>query len=87
MADPPAADNDPGDDPDAGGVHAAVLGVGLWDPGGRTVLGVRPLFTAWLCWSGPNHVGVVARSKLRMAGGLNLAMALVVFLIVWVRLA
>ena len=35
----------------------------------------------------PNHVGVVACSKLRMAGGLNLVMALVVFLIVWVRLA
>ena len=52
-----------------------------------TVLGVGLLFTAWLCWSGPNHVGAVARSKLRMAGGLNFVMALVVFVIVWVRLA
>ena len=52
-----------------------------------TVLGVGVLFSAWLCWSGPNHVGAVARSKLRMAGGLNFVMALVVFLIVWVRLA
>jgi hypothetical protein len=31
--------------------------------------------------------GAVARSKLRMGGGLNFVMALVVFLIVWVRLA
>jgi hypothetical protein len=29
----------------------------------------------------------VARSKLRMAGGLNFVMPLVVFVIVWVRLA
>ena len=26
---------------------------------------------AWLCWSRPNHVGFVARSKLWMAGGLK----------------
>ena len=42
--------------------------------------------TAWLCWSSPNHVEVVARSKQRMVGGPDLVMA-VVFLIVWVRLA
>ena len=51
-----------------------------------TVLGVGLLFTAWLCWSGRIILGVVARSKLRMAGGLNLDIALV-SLIVWIRLA
>jgi hypothetical protein len=52
-----------------------------------TVLGVGLLFTAWPCWSGPNHGGVVARSKLRIAGAVNLVMAFAVFLVVWVRLA
>jgi VIT1/CCC1 family predicted Fe2+/Mn2+ transporter len=52
-----------------------------------TVLGVGLLFTAWLCWSGANHVGIVSRSRLRIAGGLNFVMALIVFLIVWVRVA
>jgi hypothetical protein len=53
----------------------------------RTVLGVGLRFTAWLCWSGPNHVGAVARSNVRIAGGLNYGMTLIVFLIVSVRLA
>jgi len=87
MADPQAADNDPGDDPDAGGVRGApFLALVFEISAALTVLGVGLLFTAWLCWSSPNHVEVVARSKLRMAGGLDLVMA-VVFLIVWVRLA
>ena len=50
------------------------------------VLGVGLVLTAWLCWSGSNQVGAAARANLRTAGGLNVVMALVVFLIIWVRL-
>lgn len=46
-----------------------------------TVLGVGLLFNAMLCWSGPNYVEAVARSKLRMAGALNFVMSLVGFVI------
>jgi VIT1/CCC1 family predicted Fe2+/Mn2+ transporter len=51
------------------------------------VLGVGLLFTAWLCWGGATQVGAAARAKLRTAGALNFVMALVVFLIVWVRVS
>ena len=80
MADSRAADNDPGDDADARGVHCAVPGVGLRDHGGP--------YGAWR-WADvhrmavlerPNHVGTVARSKLRTTGDLNFVMALVMFL-------
>jgi hypothetical protein len=49
------------------------------------VLGVGPVFRAWLCWSGSKQVGAAARVKLRAAGGLNVVVAPVVFPIVWVR--
>ena len=49
------------------------------------VLGVGMVLTAWLCWSGSNRVGAAALPIVRAAGGPTFVMALVVFLIVWVR--
>ena len=46
MANTQAADNDPGDDPDDGGVRGAVLGVGVRITVAPTVLGVGLLLTA-----------------------------------------
>jgi hypothetical protein len=48
---------------------------------------VRPGHTERAAGRWKAHAGVVVQSMLWMAGGLNLVMALFVFLIVWVRLA
>ena len=50
-----------------------------------TVLGVGLLFTAWLCWSGANQVGVASRGKLRTMGTMNFVIGLFVFGIVLIR--
>ena len=50
-----------------------------------TVLAVGLIFTAWLCWSGANQVGIASRSKLRTMGTMNLVIGLFVFGIVLIR--